>query len=106
MLRHVMTSGQIMETKAIDNQANLVNYDNENEYEIEDLGYELEEYTEDTHEDDENNHSNSYAKRGITKLCKFRRDYGNPGGVKLSVTFDALNSVGPALDRSLRLLRL
>ncbi|GJY06230.1 hypothetical protein Tco_0373284 [Tanacetum coccineum] len=29
-----------METEAIDNQANLVNYDNENEYEIEDLGYE------------------------------------------------------------------
>ncbi|GJS97230.1 hypothetical protein Tco_0804198 [Tanacetum coccineum] len=31
-----------METEAIDNQANLVNYDNENEYEIEDLGYESE----------------------------------------------------------------
>ncbi|GKF20905.1 hypothetical protein Tco_0069543, partial [Tanacetum coccineum] len=44
----------IMETEAIDNQANLVNYDNE----IEDLGYESEEYTEDAHEDDENNHSN------------------------------------------------
>ncbi|GJR89336.1 hypothetical protein Tco_0213347 [Tanacetum coccineum] len=36
-----------METEAIDNQANLVNYDNENEYEIEDLGYESDEYTED-----------------------------------------------------------
>ncbi|GKA31488.1 hypothetical protein Tco_0717793 [Tanacetum coccineum] len=65
-----------METEAIDNHANLVNYDNENEYEIEDLGYESEEYTE----DDENNHSNSYAKRGITRLCKFRREYGKPGG--------------------------
>ncbi|GKE89298.1 hypothetical protein Tco_1566773 [Tanacetum coccineum] len=57
-----------METEAIDNQANLVNYDNENEYEIEDLGYESEEYTEDAHEDDENNHSNGYAKRGITRI--------------------------------------
>ncbi|GKF19921.1 hypothetical protein Tco_0068559, partial [Tanacetum coccineum] len=73
--------------------ANLVNYDNENEYEIEDLGYESEEYTEDAHEDDENNHSNGYAKRGITRLCKFRREYGKPGGVKLSVTFDALNRI-------------
>ncbi|GJT73112.1 hypothetical protein Tco_1032398 [Tanacetum coccineum] len=82
-----------METEAIDNQANLVNYDNENEYEIEDLGYESEEYTEDAHEDDENNHSNGYAKRGITRLCTFRREYGKPGGVKLSVTFDALNRI-------------
>ncbi|GJY64447.1 hypothetical protein Tco_0465907 [Tanacetum coccineum] len=82
-----------METEAIDNQANLVNYDNENEYEIKDLGYESEEYTEDAHEDDENNHSNGYAKRGITRLCKFRREYGKPGGVKLSVTFDALNRI-------------
>ncbi|GJU20610.1 hypothetical protein Tco_1153952 [Tanacetum coccineum] len=82
-----------METEAIDNQTNLVNYDNENEYEIEDLGYESEEYTEDADEDDENNHSNGYAKRGITRLCKFRREYGKPGGVKLSVTFDALNRI-------------
>ncbi|GJY91232.1 hypothetical protein Tco_0506428 [Tanacetum coccineum] len=82
-----------METEAIDNQDYLVNYDNENEYEIEDLGYESEEYTEDAHEDDENNHSNGYAKRGITRLCKFRKEYGKPGGVKLSVTFDALNRI-------------
>ncbi|GKA04254.1 hypothetical protein Tco_0677035 [Tanacetum coccineum] len=72
-----------METEAIDNQANLVNYDNENEYEIEDLGYESEEYTEDAHKDDENNHSNGYAKRGINRLCKYRREYGKPGVVKL-----------------------
>ncbi|GJW50598.1 hypothetical protein Tco_0091949 [Tanacetum coccineum] len=82
-----------METEAIDNQANLVNYDNENEYVIEDLGYESEEYTEDAYQDDENNHSNGYAKRGITRLCKFRREYGKPDGVKLSVTFDALNRI-------------
>ncbi|GJV78814.1 hypothetical protein Tco_1514684 [Tanacetum coccineum] len=77
-----------METEAIDNQANLVNYDNENENEIDDLGYQSEEYIEDAHEDDENNHSNGYAKRGITRLCKFRKEYGKPGGVKLSRYFD------------------
>ncbi|GJX98480.1 hypothetical protein Tco_0355499, partial [Tanacetum coccineum] len=38
-----------METEAIDNQANLVNYDNENENEIDDLGYQSEEYIEDAH---------------------------------------------------------
>ncbi|GJS60571.1 hypothetical protein Tco_0655355 [Tanacetum coccineum] len=82
-----------METEAIDNQANLVNYDNKNENEIDGLGYQSEEYIKDTHEDDENNHSNGYAKRGITRLCKFHREYGKPGGVKLSVTFDALNRI-------------
>ncbi|GJT55512.1 hypothetical protein Tco_0990566 [Tanacetum coccineum] len=82
-----------METEAIDNQANLVIYDNENENEIDDLGYQSDEYIEVAHEDDENNHSNGYAKRGITRLCKFRREYGKPGGVKLSVTFDALNRI-------------
>ncbi|GJX43309.1 transposase, Ptta/En/Spm, transposase, Tnp1/En/Spm-like protein, partial [Tanacetum coccineum] len=58
-----------------------------------DLNYVEEQRTEDAHEDDENNHSNGYAKRGITRLCKFRREYGKPGGVKLSVTFDALNRI-------------
>ncbi|GJU45552.1 hypothetical protein Tco_1202818, partial [Tanacetum coccineum] len=73
-----------METEAIVNQANLVNYDNENENEIDDLGYQSEEYIEVAREDDKNNHSNGYAKRGITRLCKFRREYGKPGRVKLS----------------------
>ncbi|GJX16497.1 hypothetical protein Tco_0217329 [Tanacetum coccineum] len=83
-----------METEAIDNQANLVNYDNENENEIDDLGYQSEEYIEDAHEDDENNHSNgNLVKRGITMLYKFRMEYGKPGRVKLSVTFDALNRI-------------
>ncbi|GKE29754.1 hypothetical protein Tco_1445138 [Tanacetum coccineum] len=82
-----------METEAVDNQANLVYYDNENENEIDDLRYQSEEYIEDAHEDDENNHSNGYAKRGITRLCKFRREYGKPSGVKLSVTFNALNRI-------------
>ncbi|GJR32987.1 hypothetical protein Tco_1109219 [Tanacetum coccineum] len=57
------------------------------------IGYQSEEYIEVAHEDDENNHSNGYAKRGITRLCKFRKEYGKPGGVKLSVTFDALNRI-------------
>ncbi|GJR26057.1 transposase, Ptta/En/Spm, transposase, Tnp1/En/Spm-like protein [Tanacetum coccineum] len=84
----------IMDTQAIDDQAHLANYDSDNEIENDDLGYHSEEYyNEDAHEDDENNHSNGYAKRGITRLCKFRREYGKPGGVKLSVTFDALNRI-------------
>ncbi|GJR05021.1 hypothetical protein Tco_0528005 [Tanacetum coccineum] len=29
----------------------------------------------------------------INGLCKFRMEYGKPGGVKLSVTFDALNRI-------------
>ncbi|GJR61622.1 hypothetical protein Tco_1503784 [Tanacetum coccineum] len=45
-------------------------------------------------EDDENNHSNgNVVKRGITRLYNFRREYGKPDGIKLSVTFDALNRI-------------
>nr|GFA14860.1 hypothetical protein [Tanacetum cinerariifolium] len=45
-------------------------------------------------EDDENNHSNgNVVKRGITRLSKFRREYGKPDGIKLSVTIDALNMI-------------
>nr|GEZ65957.1 hypothetical protein [Tanacetum cinerariifolium] len=45
-------------------------------------------------EDDENNHSNgNVVKRGITMLYKFRKEYGKPNGIKLSVTFDALNRI-------------
>ncbi|GKE55972.1 hypothetical protein Tco_1495157, partial [Tanacetum coccineum] len=71
----IVEKQKIIETEVIDNQANLVNYDNENENEIDDLGYQSKEYIEDADEDDENNHSNGYAKRGITRLCKFRRFY-------------------------------
>ncbi|GKF61347.1 retrovirus-related pol polyprotein from transposon TNT 1-94, partial [Tanacetum coccineum] len=43
---------------------------------------------------EQNNHSNrNVVKRGITGLYKFRMEYGKPGGVKLSVTFDALNRI-------------
>ncbi|GKC61211.1 hypothetical protein Tco_1088809, partial [Tanacetum coccineum] len=89
MLRHIMT-GDNWYIRGVHGAvrvqyvgiANLVNYDNENENEIDDLGYQSEEYIEDAHEDDENNHSNGYAKRGITRLCKFRREYGKPGCVE------------------------
>nr|GEU44340.1 hypothetical protein [Tanacetum cinerariifolium] len=55
-------------------------------------GYQSVEYFDEVHEDDENNHSNrNVVKRGITRLYKFCREYGKPDGIKLSVTFDALN---------------
>ncbi|GJV38650.1 reverse transcriptase domain-containing protein [Tanacetum coccineum] len=82
----------ITETQAIDDQDPLVNYDNDNEND--DLGYQSEEYFDEVPEDDENNHSNgNVVKRGITRLYKFRRKYGKPDGIKLSVTFDAFNRI-------------
>ncbi|GJU07638.1 hypothetical protein Tco_1124068 [Tanacetum coccineum] len=79
----------IMETEANDLD-HLVNYDNDND--IDDLGYESEVYLDE--EEDENNHSNgNVVKRGITRLSKFHREYGKPNGIKLSVTFDALNRI-------------
>ncbi|GKE67184.1 integrase, catalytic region, zinc finger, CCHC-type containing protein [Tanacetum coccineum] len=77
-----------METQAIDDQDHLVNYDNDNDND--DLGYESEVYLD----EDENNHSNgNVVKKGITRLSKFRREYGKPNIIKLSVTFDALNRI-------------
>ncbi|GJU81934.1 hypothetical protein Tco_1284299 [Tanacetum coccineum] len=81
-----------METQAIDDQDPLVNYDNDNEND--NLGYQSEEYFDEVQEDDENNHSNgNVVKRGITRLYKFHMEYGKPDGIKLSVTFDALNRI-------------
>ncbi|GJX97585.1 reverse transcriptase domain-containing protein [Tanacetum coccineum] len=80
------------ETQAIDDQDHLVNYNNDNEND--DLGYRSEEYFDEGDEEDENNHSNGNVfKRGITRLYKFRKEYGKPDGIKLSVTFDALNRI-------------
>ncbi|GJY80950.1 hypothetical protein Tco_0493701 [Tanacetum coccineum] len=73
-----------MKTQAIDDHDHLVNYDNDNEND--DLGYRSEEYFDEAHEDEENNHS-------ITRLYKFCMEYGKPGGIKLSVTFDELNRI-------------
>ncbi|GJZ23375.1 hypothetical protein Tco_0560834 [Tanacetum coccineum] len=83
---------RIMETQAINDQDPLVNYDNDNEND--NLGYQSKEYFDEVKEEDENNHSNrNVVKRGITRLYKFCRKYGKPDGIKLSVTFDALNRI-------------
>nr|GEZ72630.1 hypothetical protein [Tanacetum cinerariifolium] len=82
---------RIMETE-VNDLDHLVNYDNDND--VNDLGYESEVYLDKEEEEDENNHSNgNVVKRGITRLSKFRREYGKPDGIKLSVTFDALNRI-------------
>ncbi|GJS31526.1 hypothetical protein Tco_0492146 [Tanacetum coccineum] len=82
----------IIETQAIDDQDHLVNYDNDNEND--DLEYRSDEYFDEGDDEDENNHSNvNVVKRGITRLYKFRREYGKPDGIKLSVTFNALNRI-------------
>nr|GEY91833.1 retrovirus-related Pol polyprotein from transposon TNT 1-94 [Tanacetum cinerariifolium] len=50
---------------------------------------------------DGTNHSDmKLIKRGITRLYKFLREYGKPGGIKIKVTFDALNRVS-GLHRAL-----
>ncbi|GJV37572.1 hypothetical protein Tco_1410049 [Tanacetum coccineum] len=87
--------------------AHLANYDSYNEIENDDLRYHSEEYFDDAHEDDENNHSNgNVVKRGITRLYKFRMEYGKPGGVKLSRYFDVdLTARKLVMNRPGQLLR-
>ncbi|GJW12151.1 hypothetical protein Tco_1577978 [Tanacetum coccineum] len=67
----------------------LVNSDNEND---DILGYESEKYSDDEDADGNNhaedadgtNHSDlKLVKRGITRLYKFRREYGKPGGINI-----------------------
>nr|GEU34443.1 hypothetical protein [Tanacetum cinerariifolium] len=67
----------------------LVNSDNEND---DMLGYEFEKYSDAENTDETNhtedadgtNHSDmKLVKRGITKLYKFRMEYGKPGGIKI-----------------------
>ncbi|GJY49971.1 hypothetical protein Tco_0439927 [Tanacetum coccineum] len=67
----------------------LVNSDNEND---DMLGYESEKYSDDEDADGTNhaedadgtNHSDlKLVKRGITRLYKFRKEYGKPGGIKI-----------------------
>jgi hypothetical protein len=78
-----------METQKIDHD-NIDFYNNENPDHT--LGYESEQFSDDGEGD--NNQSNGYVKkRGITRLAKFRREYGKAGGEKLSVTFDAMNRI-------------
>nr|GEY31645.1 hypothetical protein [Tanacetum cinerariifolium] len=89
-----------------DNHDLLVNYDNEND---DMLGYEFKKYSDDedangtNHAEDADgtNHSDlKLVKRCITRLYKFHREYGRPGGIKIRVTFDALNRVS-GLHRAL-----
>nr|GEV82057.1 hypothetical protein [Tanacetum cinerariifolium] len=89
-----------------DNHDLLVNFDNKND---DILGYESEKYSDDKDADgtnhvedaDETNHSDlKLVERCITRLYKFRREYGKPSGIKIKVTFDALNRVS-ALHRAL-----
>nr|GEZ91385.1 hypothetical protein [Tanacetum cinerariifolium] len=72
-------------------------------------GYESEKYSDDEDADGTNhaedadgtNHLDlKLVKRGITKLYKFHREYGKLGGIKINVTFDALNRVS-GLHRAL-----
>nr|GEX97498.1 hypothetical protein [Tanacetum cinerariifolium] len=84
----------------------LVNSDNE----IDDmLGYESKKYSDKEDEDGfnhakdadrTNNLDLKLVKMGITRLYKFRREYAKPGGIKIKVTFDALNRVS-GLHRAL-----
>ncbi|GKD13407.1 hypothetical protein Tco_1197814, partial [Tanacetum coccineum] len=72
----------------------LVNFDNEND---DMLGYESEKYSNDevadgtNHAEDADGTSHldqKLDKRGITRLYKFRREYGKPGGIKIKRYFD------------------
>ena len=78
-----------METK--ENDHDNIDF-SDNEHPNQDQGYESEQYSDDGEHD--NNQSNGYVKkRGITRLAKFRREYGKAGGEKLSVTIDAMNRI-------------
>jgi hypothetical protein len=63
-------------------------------------------YTDETYasSDDEDNNDNQLdrkiSNRGITRLAKFRLQYGHPGQVKHKVTIDTLNRV-TGLNRAL-----
>ncbi|GJT94601.1 hypothetical protein Tco_1090119 [Tanacetum coccineum] len=102
----VSSEGQSITT---DDHDLLVNSNNEND---DMLGYESEKYSNDEDADGTNhaedadgtNHSDlKLVKRGITRLYKFHREYGKPGGIKIKVTFDALNKVS-GLHRALNVL--
>nr|GEV94579.1 hypothetical protein [Tanacetum cinerariifolium] len=60
----------------------LVNSNNEND---DMLGYESEKYSNDEDADGTNHSYLKLVRRGITRLYKFRREYGKPGGTKIKV---------------------
>jgi hypothetical protein len=74
----------------------------DNEHDDNNIDYESEKYSdeEDLDAPGTNQSDRILAKRGMTRLFKFRMKYGNPGGIKLKVTFDALNRVS-GLHRAL-----
>ncbi|GJT36632.1 nucleotide-binding alpha-beta plait domain-containing protein [Tanacetum coccineum] len=83
-------NNHLVEIQADDHDL-LVNFDNKND---DMLGYEFEKYYDDEDADGTNhaedadgtNHSDlKLVKRGITKLYKFHREYGKPGGIKIKV---------------------
>ena len=80
-----------MELQEIDHHDNIDDlYDNVHPDHT--MGYESEQFSEDGEGD--NDQSITYVKkRGITRLTKFRMEYGKPGGEKLSVTFDAMKRI-------------
>nr|GEW34162.1 hypothetical protein [Tanacetum cinerariifolium] len=63
-------------------------------------GYESEKYFDAEDAAGTNHSDRKLVKRGITRLYKFRMEYGKPGGIKIKVTFDALNRVS-GLHRAL-----
>lgn len=77
-----------MDTQPI-NQDHLDNSDIENDHL--NLGYESEAYSDGG--DEAENNQGYVKKRGMTRLAKFRAEYGKPNSEKLSVTFNALNRV-------------
>nr|GEX20948.1 kinesin-like protein KIN12B [Tanacetum cinerariifolium] len=103
--KSVHVQNYLVEIQANDHDL-LVNSNNENDYM---LGSKSEKYSDDEHADGTNhaedangtNHLDlKLVKRGITRLYKFRREYGKLGEIKIKVTFDASNRVS-GLHRAL-----
>lgn len=71
----------------------------DNEAGVNTIQYEDETYASSDEEND-NQLNRKLSNRGITRLAKFRLQYGHPGQVKHKVTIDALNRV-TGLNRAL-----
>ena len=71
----------------------------DNEAGVNTIQYEDETYSSPDEEND-NQLNQKLSNRGITRLAKFRLQYGHPGQVKHKVTIDALNRI-TGLNRAL-----
>lgn len=71
----------------------------DNEADVNTIQYEDETYASSDEEND-NQLNRKISNRGITRLAKFRLQYGHPGQIKHKVTIDALNRV-TGLNRAL-----